>query len=134
KDDPAGDVADRGGADREGGGPRMRQSELHEDAAQDGNGGDRHGHGEEELKAEERDRLQEPRVEPRRRAIPEREGNREREHTDEDDRSTVAAQMAMEFELEPDLEHQEDQADLGDAGEDRTGRRGKQLGHEARED
>src|SRR4029450_11688198 len=105
-----------------------------EDEGEDGYGGERQGDGEEELKAEEGDRLQEPRVEPRRRAIPEREGNREREHTDEDDRSPVAAQMAAEFELETDLEHQEDQADLGDASEDRTGRRGKQLGHEARED
>ena len=46
----------------------------------------------------------------------------------------VSAQMPLELELEADLEHQEDETDLGQAREDGGGRGGKQGVHEVREE
>ena len=54
EDDPSRHVVDRRGADREGGRPRVRETELHEDAAEYGDRGDRHRDSEEELEAEQR--------------------------------------------------------------------------------
>ena len=71
-------------------------------------------------------------MEPRRRKVAQREGDREADQADDDDRSAASAQVPRELELEADLEHQEDQADLGQAGEDRTGGGRKQRVHEIR--
>ena len=134
ENDPAGDVVDRRGAYGERRRPRVREPELHEDAAKDRNRGDRHGHREEQLEAEQWHGLGQPRVEPRRREIAHRKGDRESDQADENDRSPISAQVPLEFELETDLEHQEDQTDLGQTGEDRAGRSRKQLVHEVREE
>ena len=133
QNDPSRDIADGRGADRERRRPRVRETELHEDAAEDGDRRDRHGDREEEREAEQWHGLRQSRMEPRRGEIAHREGDRESDRADEDDRSAMAGQMPLELELQPDLEHQEDQSDLGQTGEDRAGRGGKELVHEARE-
>jgi len=125
---------DRRGADDQRGRPRVRKPELHEDAAQDRDGRDRHGHREEQLEAEQRHGLGQPRVKPRRREIAHHERNRDAEQADPNDGPAVASQVPVELELEPDLKHQEDQADLSESREDRAGRGMEEPVHEFRED
>ena len=59
---------------------------------------------------------------PTRREIAHHERNCDAQEADHDDGSVFAAQVTVELELEPNLEHEEDQADLSEPGEDRARR------------
>ena len=71
---------------------------------------------------------------PRRREVTHHERHHDADEADDDDGPAVAAQVPVELELEPDLEHQEYQADLGEPGKD--GARGgmEQPAHEFRKE
>ena len=112
----------------------MRQPEFHEDATQDRDGGDRHGNREEQLETEQGHGLGQPRVKPWRREIAHHERNCDAQQADHDDGSAVAAQVTVELELEPNLEHEEDQSDLSEPGENRARRGMEEPVHESREE
>ena len=73
-------------------------------------------------------------MKPWRREIAHHERNCDAQQADDDDGSAVAAQVTVELELEPNLEHEEDQSDLSEPGENRARRGMEEPVHESREE